>query len=77
MKFLQVDGVHPLSYGCEREFVQCHSGNEYRMNCEGETVFNPETLVCDWPDKVKNCQELGSTWEFVRKPVLQDDSIRK
>ncbi|KAK9506432.1 hypothetical protein O3M35_008374 [Rhynocoris fuscipes] len=38
------------------KFLSCASGRTYLMDCSNETRFNPELLMCDYPDKVE-CDE--------------------
>lgn len=42
----------PYAYDCRR-FLNCWHGKGHIQTCSVGTVFNPETLECDRPDKVK------------------------
>lgn len=44
-------GPVPYAYDCRR-FVNCLHGRGHIQSCGPGTVFNPETLECDRPDKV-------------------------
>lgn len=45
-------GQLPYAYDCRR-FLNCWKGRGHIQTCSVGTVFNPETLECDRPDKVK------------------------
>ncbi|XP_011290630.1 uncharacterized protein LOC101896627 isoform X2 [Musca domestica] len=45
-------GQLPYAYDCRR-FLNCWKGRGHIQSCSVGTVFNPETLECDRPDKVK------------------------
>ncbi|KAL9908665.1 tequila isoform 2-T2 [Glossina fuscipes fuscipes] len=45
-------GPLPYAYDCRR-FLNCWHGKAHLQTCSVGTVFNPETLECDRPDKVK------------------------
>ncbi|XP_011183617.1 uncharacterized protein LOC105212916 isoform X6 [Zeugodacus cucurbitae] len=47
----QHTGPVPYAYDCRR-FVNCWHGRGHIQSCGPGTVFNPETLECDRPDKV-------------------------
>ncbi|XP_053957246.1 uncharacterized protein LOC128862566 isoform X1 [Anastrepha ludens] len=47
----QHTGPIPYAYDCRR-FVNCWHGRGHIQSCGAGTVFNPETLECDRPDKV-------------------------
>ncbi|XP_020714977.1 uncharacterized protein LOC101463243 isoform X2 [Ceratitis capitata] len=47
----QHTGPVPYPYDCRR-FVNCWHGRGHIQSCGPGTVFNPETLECDRPDKV-------------------------
>lgn len=48
----------PYAYDCRR-FLNCWHGRGHIQTCSVGTVFNPETLECDRPDKVKCEAALG------------------
>ncbi|XP_075162252.1 tequila isoform X2 [Haematobia irritans] len=52
-------GQLPYAYDCRR-FLNCWKGRGHVQSCSVGTVFNPETLECDRPDKVKCGANLGS-----------------
>lgn len=45
-------GQLPYAYDCRR-FLNCWRGRGHIQSCSVGTVFNPETLECDRPDKVR------------------------
>ena len=45
-------GQLPYAYDCRR-FLNCWHGRGHIQTCSIGTVFNPETLECDRPDKAK------------------------
>ncbi|KAM7357570.1 uncharacterized protein ACRADG_002858 isoform 3-T3 [Cochliomyia hominivorax] len=51
-------GQLPYAYDCRR-FLNCWNGRGHIQTCSVGTVFNPETLECDRPDKVKCEAALG------------------
>ncbi|XP_059216985.1 uncharacterized protein LOC106092183 isoform X2 [Stomoxys calcitrans] len=51
-------GQLPYAYDCRR-FLNCWKGRGHIQSCSVGTVFNPETLECDRPDKVKCGAGLG------------------
>lgn len=51
-------GQLPYAYDCRR-FLNCWHGRGHIQSCSVGTVFNPETLECDRPDKVKCEAALG------------------
>ncbi|XP_065361311.1 uncharacterized protein LOC135954976 isoform X2 [Calliphora vicina] len=51
-------GQLPYAYDCRR-FLNCWHGRGHIQTCSVGTVFNPETLECDRPDKVKCEAALG------------------
>ncbi|XP_011499966.1 PREDICTED: uncharacterized protein LOC105363863 [Ceratosolen solmsi marchali] len=55
-------GLLPYPDNCEK-FLQCANGITYSMDCGSGTVYNPITLVCDWPRNVPGCSEEGNFTE--------------
>merc|ERR1711953_58592 len=55
-----VDGVHPHESDCTK-FYQCSHGNRWPdQSCPEGLLFNPDLLVCDWPENVdcdKECAD--------------------
>lgn len=51
-------GQLPYAYDCRR-FLNCWHGRGHIQTCSIGTVFNPETLECDRPDKAKCESALG------------------
>uniref|UniRef100_A0A1A9W7L9 limulus clotting factor C n=1 Tax=Glossina brevipalpis TaxID=37001 RepID=A0A1A9W7L9_9MUSC len=51
-------GPLPYAYDCRR-FLNCWHGKAHLQTCSVGTVFNPETLECDRPDKVKCSAAFG------------------
>lgn len=51
-------GQLPYAYDCRR-FLNCWNGRGHIQTCSVGTVFNPETLECDSPNKVKCEAALG------------------
>ena len=55
-------GLLPLQETCKK-FLQCASGRSFVMDCGPGTVFNPITMVCDWPYNVPDCND----GKFIKK----------
>ncbi|XP_071446908.1 uncharacterized protein [Hetaerina americana] len=53
-------GQFPYPLDCRR-FVNCWNGRGFIQPCAPGTLFNADTLECDFPSKVKNCQTWGRT----------------
>lgn len=51
------NGLFPYMYDC-RSFLNCFRGRTVIQQCGPGTVFNPDNLECDRPDKV-NCDGIG------------------
>ncbi|KAL0104423.1 hypothetical protein PUN28_017273 [Cardiocondyla obscurior] len=60
-------GLLPHPETC-KQFLQCTNGITYVMDCGPGTVFNPITLICDWPYNVPGCQ--------TDKPEFRDTVLR-
>ncbi|XP_067647443.1 uncharacterized protein teq isoform X3 [Eurosta solidaginis] len=66
-------GPVPYAYDCRR-FVNCWHGRGHIQSCGPGTVFNPETLECDRPDKVvcggsPNAKDIGDK-ELNEKQIM-------
>ncbi|XP_013781598.1 chitinase-3-like protein 1 [Limulus polyphemus] len=63
------EGSHPHPKNCSR-FIQCTNDGKkfvaYELTCSTNTVFNPKTGLCDWPDNVPNCYD----YYYYRKYAL-------
>ncbi|KAG8238685.1 hypothetical protein J437_LFUL016564, partial [Ladona fulva] len=51
---LQPTGQFPYPFDCRR-FINCWNGKGFVQPCAIGTLFNEETLECDFPSKVKGC----------------------
>ena len=49
-------GFLPHPETCKK-FLQCGNGKTVIMDCGPGTVFNPKTMICDWPYNVPGCSE--------------------
>ncbi|XP_075216413.1 uncharacterized protein LOC142321844 isoform X2 [Lycorma delicatula] len=63
-------GQFPYLGDCRR-FYNCWKGRGILQVCSPGTLFNPETLQCDFPDKVK-C--LESTGNYSPVPVINNNA---
>ncbi|XP_050429551.1 uncharacterized protein LOC126838845 isoform X3 [Adelges cooleyi] len=45
-------GIFPVTLDC-RKFLNCFKGRGFIQSCSPGTLFNPETLECDFPSKVR------------------------
>ena len=52
------DGLHPNPTDCNK-FLSCANGKQWIMDCPAGLHFNPELLVCDWPENA-NCSPTPS-----------------
>jgi len=50
----QSSAPEPVQTDCTK-FYQCAEGAVSVQECADGTVFNPKTLVCDWPQNVPEC----------------------
>merc|ERR1711946_79990 len=48
------DGTFSAEDDCTK-FVVCFSGFAETFTCPASTVFNPSSLLCDWPQNVPSC----------------------
>ncbi|XP_026825303.1 uncharacterized protein LOC105281160 isoform X1 [Ooceraea biroi] len=55
-------------------FVNCWNGRAFLQPCAPGTLFNPDTLECDFPHKVK-CYESESA--SLREPLSSESQINK
>jgi len=54
------DGIYPVAEDCAK-FYQCVNGSQLPcQDCPPGLLFNPEILVCDWPQNV-NCFTVAPT----------------
>ncbi|XP_044739287.1 uncharacterized protein LOC123300724 isoform X2 [Chrysoperla carnea] len=55
-------GMFPYALDC-KQFLNCWNGRGSIQNCAPGTVFNPQTVGCDFPEKV-NCSAYKSQANF-------------
>ncbi|XP_076629427.1 uncharacterized protein LOC143345828 isoform X2 [Colletes latitarsis] len=68
-------GLLPHPSDCTK-FLQCEKGGTFIMNCAPATVFNPAIRVCDWPYKVRGCED---TFKKTLTPLINngDQTLNK
>ncbi|CAK9820681.1 Prss12 [Anthophora plagiata] len=52
------------------KFLQCANGGTFIMDCAPGTVFNPAVSVCDWPNKVRGCEDALKPKEEITTPLV-------
>lgn len=57
------DGVFIRDYSSCKSYYSCINETPYKGECPGDFLFNPVTLICDYPKAVecKECPRVGST----------------
>merc|ERR1712110_369629 len=62
------DGIHAHEEHCNM-FYQCANGHRYPdQSCPDGLLFNPDVMVCDWPDNV-DCGSEPSKWDCYKDCV--------
>ncbi|XP_017796224.1 PREDICTED: uncharacterized protein LOC108577555 [Habropoda laboriosa] len=66
---LHITGLLPHPSDCTK-FLQCANGGTFVMDCGPGTVFNPAISNCDWPNKVRGCEDALKSKEEVTTPLV-------
>lgn len=66
------NGLYPNEEDCHT-FIECSNGVGSLFKCPENLIFNPATLVCDWPSENNVCQ--GTTRTTQQPPRTTEPSV--
>ncbi|VDK21136.1 unnamed protein product [Anisakis simplex] len=67
------DGIY--AQHCSSVFIACSHGRSIPMHCPANLIFDPHLKVCQWKDKVLDCNEVEPTKETPLETTLAPEIV--